>query len=247
VTVRFAPTTSATAGVNVNFTADGDSVSRLVKGTGTGTSTSSSTVLSVSPSSVVQGGSVTATWSGIAAPKSTDWIGLYAPATADGAPLAWIYVSCSQTAGTAKASGSCAFPIPKSVAAGTYQLRLFSANSYTRLATSATFTVTAATTTTLSATPSSVLAGGSVTATWSGIAAPKSTDWIGLYVRGTADGAYLAWIYVSCSKTPGSAKASGSCTFLIPGSVAAGTYELRLFAADGYTRLATSNAFSVTR
>jgi hypothetical protein len=146
VTVRFKPTTSATAGVNVNFTADGDSVSRLVTGTGTGTSTSTSTAA-----------------------------------------------------------------------------------------------------TTLIATPSSVRAGSLVTATWSGIAAPTSRDWIGLYVRGTANGAFLNWIYVSCSKTAGTAKASGSCTLLIPGSVAAGTYELRLFAADGYTRIATSNAFSVTR
>ena len=89
--------------------------------------------------------------------------------------------------------------------------------------------------------------GSNVTATWSGIAVPKSTDWIGLYVRGAANGAFLNWIYVSCSKTAGTAKASGSCAFLIPTTVAAGTYELRLFASDGLTRLATSNAFSVTR
>jgi hypothetical protein len=142
VTVRFKPTTSATAGVNVNFNADGDSVSRLVTGTGTGTSTSTSTRLTVSPTSVVRGKSVTATWSGIAAPKSTDWIGLYARGTADGAYRAWIYVSCSKTPGAAKASGSCTLLIPGTVAAGTYELRLFAADGYTRLATSNAFSVT---------------------------------------------------------------------------------------------------------
>ena len=138
VTVRFTPTTSATASANVSFSADGDSVSRLVTSTGTGssTSTSASTALSVSPSSVVPGGSVTASWSGIAAPTSWDWIGLYAPGTAAGTELAWIYVSCSHTPVSATASGSCAFPIPGTVALGTYELRLFAADSYTHLATS---------------------------------------------------------------------------------------------------------------
>jgi hypothetical protein len=144
VTVRFKPTTSATAGVNVNFNADGDSVSRLVTGTGTGTSTttSTSTRLTVSPTSVVRGKSVTATWSGIAAPTSTDWIGLYARGAAERGYRARMYVSCSTTPGAAKVSGSCAFPIPGTVAAGTYELRLFTANSYTRLATSNAFSVT---------------------------------------------------------------------------------------------------------
>jgi hypothetical protein len=38
VTVRFTPTTSAIASVNLNFSADGDQVSRLVSGTGIGIS-----------------------------------------------------------------------------------------------------------------------------------------------------------------------------------------------------------------
>src|SRR4030095_12328752 len=202
------------------------------------------TTLGVTPTSVPAGSSVTAIWSGIAAPASTDWIGLYAPGAAAGTELAWIYVSCWQTPGTATTSGSFAFPVPGTVAPGTYEFRLFTAGSYTRLATSATLTVTA---TTLSATPSSVPAGSSVTAAWSRLGAPTSWDWIGLYAPGTAAGTELAWIYVSCSHTPGSAKASGSCVFPIPGNVAAGTYELRLFAADSYTHLATSNLLNVSR
>jgi len=60
-----------------------------------------------------------------------------------------------------------------------------------------------------------------------------------------ADTAYLAWIYVSCSKTAGSAAAAGSCAFAIPGTVAGGTYELRLFSNNSFTKLATSNALTV--
>src|SRR4030095_8377980 len=208
------------------------------------------TTLGVTPTSVPAGSSVTAIWSGIAAPASTDWIGLYAPGAAAGTELAWSYVSCSQTPGTATASGSCAFPIPGTVALGTYELRLFTAGSYTRLATSATFSVTATapsvTQTTLGVTPSSVPPGSSVTVTWSGIAAPTSTGWIGLYGPATAAGPQLAGVYVSCSQTPGTAKASGSCAGPIPGTVAPGPYELRLFTAGSYTRLATSATFSVT-
>ena len=35
--------------------------------------------LSVSPTTIAAGGAVTVSWSGIANPTATDWIGLYAP------------------------------------------------------------------------------------------------------------------------------------------------------------------------
>jgi hypothetical protein len=57
----------------------------------------------------------------------------------------------------------------------------------------------------------------------------------------------LTWMYVSCSLSAGAARASGSCTLTVPTGVVAGSYELRLFAANGFTRLATSNSFTVTR
>src|SRR2546425_34131 len=119
-------------------------------------------------------------------------------------------------------------------------------DSYTRLATSGTFTVTGSGGATLSVSPTSVAAGGTVTATWSGIAAPTPGDWIGLYVPGSGNSAYLAWIYVSCSPSPGAPSAAGSCPFTIPSGLAPGSYELRLYANNTYTRLATSNPFDVT-
>jgi hypothetical protein len=189
---------------------------------------------------------VTGAWSGIAAPTTTDWIGLYSAGASDGGYLGWMYVSCSQAPAAARASGSCAFPIPGSVSPGTYELRIFAANGYTRLASSGTFSVTGSSAVTLSATPTSVRTGGSVTAAWSAIAAPTATDWIGLYSAGASDSNFLSWIYVSCSQAPAAARASGSCAFPIPASVSPGTYQLRLFTADGFTRLTIGNAFSVT-
>jgi hypothetical protein len=98
----------------------------------------------------------------------------------------------------------------------------------------------------LSVAPASVAAGGTVTANWSGIAAPRPRDWIGLYVPGAAAAAYIEWIYVSCSKAPVAPRSAGSCAFTLPASLPPGSYELRLLADDGYAQLTVSNAFTVT-
>ncbi len=97
----------------------------------------------------------------------------------------------------------------------------------------------------LTASPASIGSGGTLNASWSGIATPSSTDWVGLFVPGAPATSNLAWIYVSCTQTPGASFASGSCPFTIP-NVAPGTYELRLFSNNSHTTLAISNAFAVT-
>jgi RHS repeat-associated protein len=186
--------------------------------------------LSASPASVAPGGTLTATWSGIATPTSTDWIGLFVPGAANTAYLKFQYTNGA-------ASGSAAFVIPAGTAVGTYQLRLFANNGYTLLATSSNFAV-AVTPTTLSASPASVATGGTLTATWSGIAAPTSADWIGLFTPGAAD-----TVYLGSRNTTGAA--SGSVPFALPAGVPPGTYELRLFANGGFTRLAMSSSFTV--
>jgi hypothetical protein len=112
------------------------------------------------------------------------------------------------------------------------------------LAQSATITVSATTPAiTLSAT--AVARGGIVTATWSGIVTTTARDWLALYNAGATNGAYQTWTYISCSQTPTTPQASGSCPFTIPASSSLGNYELRLLANDGFIRLATSNAITV--
>jgi hypothetical protein len=58
--------------------------------------------------------------------------------------------------------------------------------------------------------------------------------------------AFIGWTYVSCSQTPTSPRADGSCFYAVGNSIAPGTYELRLLVDDGFTALAVSNSFTVT-
>jgi hypothetical protein len=203
--------------------------------------------LTASPSSITPGGTLTATWDRIAPSTSTDWIGLYQPGAANTAYIEWIYVSCSKTPGSPQSSGSCPFVVPASLASGVYELRLLANDSFTLLTTSNGVTIAPTTKTFLTASPSTIPAGGTLTATWQGIFSPTSTDWIGLYQQGNPDfTAYIDWLYVSCSKTPGSPLASGSCPFVVPPSLAPGTYVLRLFSDNGFSQLSASNNFMVT-
>ena len=185
------------------------------------------TTLSVSPTTVLTGGSVTATWNNITNPTATDRLALYA--SPNGSAIAWRYTN-------GLAGGSLPFNIPQGAAPGTtYQLRLWSND--TPLATSNSFTIL---TTTLTVSPTTITAGGTVTATWANIANPSATDWLALYgSSGAANSPPLAWRYTN-------GLASSSLPFNIPVSTAPGaTYELRLWSNNGYTRLATSNSFTV--
>jgi hypothetical protein len=187
--------------------------------------------LSVTPTRVGRGAAVTATWTNIARPAATDWIGLYSSSVSGNSSyLAYIY-----TRGTT--NGSAALIIPPHAPFGTvYELRLFTSNGSTGLV-SNTFRVEAAR---LSVGPTPVLPGRSVTATWGLIPDPTPRDWIGLYPSSSApDSPSLAWTYIFPTTT-------GSVPFEIPAATAPGTtYELRLFSNNGYSRLSTSETFTV--
>jgi hypothetical protein len=92
---------------------------------------------------------------------------------------------------------------------------------------------------TLSVSPSTANAGGTVTATWSGIISPTANDWIGLFTPGAADGSYFSYRLTNGAS-------SGSLPFNIPSSLSPGTYELRLYSNLSWTRLATSSTFTVS-
>ncbi|MBM2803282.1 MAG: putative Bacterial pre-peptidase C-terminal domain protein [Deltaproteobacteria bacterium] len=91
------------------------------------------------------------------------------------------------------------------------------------------------------ANPSVVPAGGTSTATWTQIANPSVSNWIGLYPVGS--GSYVNWFYLNCSQffQPSTPVASGSCLFGISSSLTPGNYELRL---NTYTTI-TSNTIVV--
>jgi len=202
------------------------------------------TTLSASPGSIAVGGTLTATWSGIAAPTPMDWIGFYVPGAPEASYFDWIFVSCSKVPSVALAAGSCSFTVPN-VPPGTYELRLFANNSATLLATSNSITVTGTVAgTTLAASPASVSAGSTLTATWSGIQTPSTLDWIGFYAVGDAPNANpIDWMFTNCSKTQNLVGSSGTCPLTIP-NASPGNYELRLY--SGFNLLATSNSITVT-
>ena len=90
--------------------------------------------LNISATSVSVGGTVTVSWSGVASPTSTDWISVYVPGASDLEYGYWLYASsCTQSPGAPQASGSCTFPMSS---IGTFEFRLFTNDSFNRLATS---------------------------------------------------------------------------------------------------------------
>lgn len=94
----------------------------------------SMTTLSVNPDSVVRGGQVEAAWSDIPSPADRDWIGLYEPGAPNTAYRSWMYTD-------GQPGGAVPFSIPASTPPRQYELRLFSNNGYTLLATSNRFAV----------------------------------------------------------------------------------------------------------
>ncbi len=222
-------------------------------GTGGGGGGTSGPSISVTPTSAAAGGSVTVNWSGITNASPTNWIGLYAPGASSQAHNGnWMYVSCTQTATITRSSGSCTFPLPSNLTAGTYEMRLHAPASWSMIATSGPLTITGGGGggtggPSISVTPTSAAAGGSVTVNWNGITNASPTNWIGLYTPGASSQAHNGnWMYVSCTQTATITRSSGSCTFPLPSNLAAGTYEMRLHAPASWSMIATSGPLTIT-
>jgi hypothetical protein len=105
------------------------------------------------------------------------------------------------------------------------------------LAISNPFTVTACTTATVAVSPGTVVAGGSVTVSWSGICAPNN-DGLRLYAVGGST-------QIKFEITNDTA--TGSRSYSIPASLAPGSYEIRLHAQNTSSVLAVSSPFTVTQ
>jgi hypothetical protein len=94
---------------------------------------------------------------------------------------------------------------------------------------------------TVSTNTATVTTGSSITVSWNGLSNPTTSDWVGFYQPGAADGSYSAGFYAdSCTQASnGVALASGSCTFAMPQT--AGGYEFRLYGAPASGLLTASS------
>ncbi|MEX1995146.1 MAG: Calx-beta domain-containing protein, partial [Steroidobacteraceae bacterium] len=91
--------------------------------------------------------------------------------------------------------------------------------------------------------PATVAPGGTITATVTN-GPGNLRDWVGLYGTAAPDTPSLAWLYLDGTKNvPAQALTEATLVFTAP--TTPGTYQLRFFANDGYTRLATSGTITV--
>jgi hypothetical protein len=200
-----------------------------------------SPTVTVTPSTIGTGGIVTVTVAN--GPGNTsDWIGLYVASAPDTMMLDWKYLNGMRTAPTVGlTTATVTFAMPS--ATGVYNVRLFSKDTYVKLATSATITVQNASNSTIAASPAIVTPGGTITGTVSNGPA-NAHDWIGLYATASPDSIMIDWKYLNGTRTaPTVGTASATVPFSAP--TAAGTYNLRFFANDSFSLLATSGTVTV--
>lgn len=190
--------------------------------------------LAATPATVTPGGTVSVAVTGGPA-NTNDWVGLFLNGDPDTNPLDWQYLSGTKTPpATGLTNATLSFRMP--TVAGTYQFRFFSNESFTKIATSNNVTVAAGPQIAVSTT--TPMPGQAVTATVTG-GPGNPTDWIVLAREGDDDRILLDWKYLNGTRTP---PAMGLTTatvgFTVP--TTAGRYVVRLFASDGFTKLATS-------
>ena len=176
----------------------------------------------------------------------SDWVGLFAAAAADTSPIAWSYLD-GHTTPPAQGLVAATLRFLAPVTSGTYEIRAFAANTFNRLAASGP----------LSVTPSQATIAVNGTNPPTGVTVPPAsaldiqvtggpgnpTDWIGLFRASDTDASPIAWQHLNGSTSPpaiGLTEASLAVTL----PAGAGAYEVRLFADNSYSRLATSGPIS---
>jgi hypothetical protein len=91
----------------------------------------------------------------------------------------------------------------------------------------------------VTASPATVKAGTPVTVSWSNIPKPTSGDWVALYAAGAPDSVVKTWRYTGGTAT-------GSINLTVPWGSAPGSYEVRLFSNNSYSRLGTASVTVVS-
>jgi hypothetical protein len=178
------------------------------------------------------GEQVRASWSGVRRARAEDWLSVFAtegPEEALTAPVA--------TRG--RSNGSAGLFIPSLTPPGRYELRLFAAGGWNRLATSAPIEVVPSTAA-VEPVGESYRAGGLLTVAWKDVVSPAKDDWIGLYAAGQPDGSpYEARVPFVFTR----GGVSGVGRLEVPAATPPGLYELRLFSRTRGDRVASSPPF----
>jgi predicted small secreted protein len=154
-----------------------------------------------------------------------DWIAIAPAGSPSTSVTTWVYTNGVST-------GQHAFG---ALGAGTYVVRAFENNSYTLLDESDQFTVGSVGGSTVSSDSATYAPGADITVTWSGLPGNQN-DWIAIAPDGSGDTSVTVWVYTA-------GQAAGSHTF--SGGVGAGSYVVRAFEDNSYSKLGQSSVFMV--
>ena len=173
---------------------------------------------------------IRASWTGIRTPTAKDWIGVFPLGAGSEARLAW-------KATRGGVSGTLELPSGPAAKPGQYELRLFEDNGWEPVASSMPFSIVPLEVT-LESASTSVRRGAAVHAVWNKLKPFSKDDWVGLFPHGASDQSRLSFAF-----TGGSSE--GGLDLPVPINVPLGRYELRLYAAGGWSRIAMSAPFDV--
>jgi len=169
-------------------------------------------------------------WTGIESPMAKDWVGVF-PVEGDNRTR----LSMKWTGGGA--AGEFELPSNPSAKPGQYEVRLYANDGWDLLAFSKPFSISPLTAG-VESSSGTANRGGSVHAVWRNLDPPAKDDWVGLFPRGGPNRSRLDFKFTG-------GKALGAADLTVPASAPLGDYELRLYAAGGWTLLATSAAVKV--
>ncbi len=192
----------------------------------------------------VAGGSIASVGVSNGPANQADWVALYPAGAPANGFVDWRYLSGTTVPPEAGVSSATVmFSMP--VTGGAYEFRFLANGGFDQLATSSPITVLPPTAQigVNGVTPPEALTvnpGDSLTVQVTG-GPGNASDWMALTTAGAPNATFLAWSYLNGTQSaPASGLTSATLSFTLP--PAPGTYELRLFAGNGFARLATSGS-----
>ncbi len=173
----------------------------------------------------------------------TDWLGLYCPSTnPDQTFTTKRYLNgLSTPPESGLESAVLTFPAPPQ--GGSCNARLFLNDGWTKVASSGNVSFPVVPPSVLVTNPN-VTAGVALNVVVANGPA-NATDWVGIYRTGSPDTPSISWSYMNGLQDP-PATGSSTATLTFTAPAVGGTYDVRMFANNGYVKLATSNIVTVT-